>query len=69
MKKKKKDRAKEGTANVFADLDLLHAEQELLRARLTLQIYKVISARELTPPAVASCVAARVTVRRVIGLG
>ena len=48
MKKKKKDRAEEGTANVFADLDLPHAEQELLKARLTLQIYKVITARELT---------------------
>ncbi len=41
-------RAEEGSANVFADLDLPHAEQELLRARLTLQIYKLIKARGLT---------------------
>jgi predicted XRE-type DNA-binding protein len=48
MKKSKTIRAKEGSSNVFADLDLLHAEQELLKARLTLQIYKIIKARGLT---------------------
>lgn len=41
-------RAEEGSANVFGDLDLPHAEQELLRARLTLQIYQLIKARGLT---------------------
>jgi predicted XRE-type DNA-binding protein len=34
--------------NVFADLGLLHPEQELLKARLTLQIYRNIKARDLT---------------------
>jgi predicted XRE-type DNA-binding protein len=49
MKRKSKGiRAEEGSANVFADLDLPHAEQELLKARLTLQIYKLIKARGLT---------------------
>ena len=37
-----------GSGNVFADLELPHAEQELLKARLTLQIYKLIKARGLT---------------------
>jgi predicted XRE-type DNA-binding protein len=48
MKKERKIRAEEGSGNVFADLALPHAEQELLRARLTLQIYKIIKARGLT---------------------
>ena len=38
----------EGSANVFADLGLPHPEQELLKARLTLQIHRVIKARHLT---------------------
>jgi predicted XRE-type DNA-binding protein len=41
-------RGQQGTGNVFADLGLPHAEQELLKARLTLQIYKLIKARGLT---------------------
>jgi predicted XRE-type DNA-binding protein len=40
--------AAEESGNVFADLKLPHAEQELLKARLTLQIYKLIKARGLT---------------------
>src|SRR4029453_17367879 len=44
----KKIRAEEGGGNVFADLDLPHADQELLKARLTLQIHKLIKARGLT---------------------
>ncbi len=41
-------RAEAGSGNVFADLDLPHADQELLRARLTLQIHNLIKARRLT---------------------
>ena len=37
-----------GSGNVFADLGLPHPEQELLKARLTLQIYRIIKARHLT---------------------
>ena len=37
-----------GSGNVFADLALPHPEQELLKARLTLQIYRNIKARHLT---------------------
>ncbi len=34
--------------NVFADLGLPHPEQELLKARLTLQIYRIIKSRHVT---------------------
>ena len=37
----------EGSGNVFADLGLPHPEQELLKARLTLQIHRIITARHL----------------------
>jgi predicted XRE-type DNA-binding protein len=37
-----------GSNNVFADLGLPNPEQELLKARLTLQIYKIIKERGLT---------------------
>jgi predicted XRE-type DNA-binding protein len=46
--RKKKIRAEEGSGNVFADLGLPNPEQELLKARLTLQIYKIVKARGLT---------------------
>ena len=38
----------QSSGNVFADLGLPHPEQELLKARLTLQIYRDITARDLT---------------------
>jgi predicted XRE-type DNA-binding protein len=38
----------EGSGNIFADLGLPHPEQELLKARLTLQIYRIVKARHLT---------------------
>ena len=41
-------RVTEGSGNVFADLGLPNAEQELLKARLTLQIYRIIKQRGLT---------------------
>lgn len=37
-----------GTDNVFADLGLPHSRQELLKARLTLQIYRIIQERGMT---------------------
>ena len=39
---------KDGSGNIFADLELPHPEQELLKARLTLQIYRIVTARRLT---------------------
>jgi predicted XRE-type DNA-binding protein len=48
MPKKSRVRAEVGSGNVFADLGLPNPEQELLKARLTLQIYKIIKARGLT---------------------
>ena len=41
-------RVKEGSGNVFADLGLPNAEQELMKAQLTLQIYRIIKQRGLT---------------------
>lgn len=38
----------DSSGNVFADLGLPHPERELLKARLTLQIYRLIKARSLT---------------------
>ena len=46
--RKRKIRVKEGSGNVFADLGLPNPEQELLKAHLTLQIYKIVKARGLT---------------------
>jgi len=40
-------RAEKSSGNVFADLGLPHPEQELLKAKLTLQIYRLIREREL----------------------
>jgi predicted XRE-type DNA-binding protein len=52
MKKRRKF-AKKGTitpgsGNVFADLGVPNPEQELLKAELTLQIYRIIKQRNLT---------------------
>jgi predicted XRE-type DNA-binding protein len=41
-------RVTEGSGNVSADLGLPNADQELLKARLTLQIYRIIKQRGLT---------------------
>jgi len=50
MRKKAKTRVlvQASSGNVFADLGLPNPEQELLKARLTLQIHKIIKARGLT---------------------
>jgi len=45
---KKPARVKKSSGNVFADLGLPHPEQELLKAQLTLQIYRLIKGRALT---------------------
>ena len=43
-----KIRVEVGSGNIFADLGLPHADRELVRAQLTLQIYRIIKARGLT---------------------
>jgi predicted XRE-type DNA-binding protein len=43
----KKIRMEKSGGNVFADLGLPHPEQELLKAKLTLQIYRLIKKRGL----------------------
>jgi predicted XRE-type DNA-binding protein len=41
-------KVEKSTGNVFADLGLPHPEQELLKAKLTLQIYRLIRRRGFT---------------------
>jgi predicted XRE-type DNA-binding protein len=41
-------RAEKSSGNVFADLGLPHSEQELLKAKLTLEIYRLVKKRDLT---------------------
>jgi predicted XRE-type DNA-binding protein len=41
-------KAEKSRGNVFADLGIPHPEQELLKAKLTLQIYRLIKGRNLT---------------------
>ncbi|HUO05163.1 MAG TPA: helix-turn-helix transcriptional regulator [Candidatus Binataceae bacterium] len=47
-KNKRTIRMETSSGNVFADLGLPNPEQELLKARLTLQIYRLVKARGLT---------------------
>ncbi len=44
----RKDTVTVGSGNVFADLGIPNPEQELLKAELTLQIYRIIKQRNLT---------------------
>jgi predicted XRE-type DNA-binding protein len=43
-----KIRVKEGSGNLFADLGFANPEREEIKARLTLQIYRLIKGRGLT---------------------
>ena len=46
--------ATEGSGNVFADMDLPNADQELVKARLTFQIHTLLKERVLTPAGAAT---------------
>jgi predicted XRE-type DNA-binding protein len=48
MAKKRRIEHEESSGNVFADLGLPNPDQELLKANLTLQIFRAINARKLT---------------------
>lgn len=48
MPKRTKIEVEPSSGNVFADLGLPNPEQELLKAGLTLQIFKVLKVRKLT---------------------
>jgi predicted XRE-type DNA-binding protein len=48
MKPNVKIRVKEGSSNIFADLGFANPVREELKARLTLQIYRLIKGRGLT---------------------
>jgi len=41
------------SGNVFADLGLPNSEQELVKAKLTVQIYRILKTRDLTQTAAA----------------
>ena len=43
-----KKQIEKSSGNVFADLGLAGSDQELLKAKLALQIYRLIKSRELT---------------------
>jgi predicted XRE-type DNA-binding protein len=47
VRTKRPVRAEKSSGNVFADLGLPHPEQELLKAKLTLEIYRLIRKRGL----------------------
>jgi predicted XRE-type DNA-binding protein len=47
-KSAKKTKVAESSGNVFADLGLARAEQDMMKAHLTLQIYQIIQRRGLT---------------------
>jgi predicted XRE-type DNA-binding protein len=47
-KRFKREAVTAGSGNVFADLGIPNPEQELLKAELTLQIYRLIQKRNLT---------------------
>ena len=49
-----KNKHEKSSGNVFADLDLPNSEQELVKAKLTVEIYRLIKARELTQSEAAS---------------
>ena len=48
MSKKTKIEHEKSSGNVFADLGFANPERELLKAHLTLQIYRLIKSRKLT---------------------
>jgi predicted XRE-type DNA-binding protein len=57
--KKSKRGAEVGSGNVFADLALPHPDQEILKARLSLQIHKIIKTRGLTQAKAAEVLGVR----------
>ncbi len=58
-KAKKAIKAEKSSGNVFADLGFPHPEQELLKARLALEIYRIIRRRGLTQTAAAKILGVR----------
>lgn len=48
MSQSRKRKPEKSSGNIFADLGLPNSEQELLKAKLTVEIYRLIKARGLT---------------------
>jgi len=57
--KRSADRVVEGSGNVFADLGLASPEQELLKARLTLEIHSILKESGLTQVEMAKILGVR----------
>ena len=57
MRKKSGIRVEESSGNVFRDLGFPNPEREQLKARLTLQIYRLIKERGLTQAAAGEILA------------
>jgi predicted XRE-type DNA-binding protein len=51
MARRANEKIQESSGNVFADLGFPNPEREQLKARLTLQIYRLIKSRKLTQTA------------------
>ncbi len=51
MRKNSRIRVKDGSGNVFRDLGFPNPERERVKARLTLQIYRLVKGRGLTQAA------------------
>ena len=49
MAKRREIQYEESNGNVFADLGFPNPERELLKAHLTLEIYRIVKRRKLTP--------------------
>lgn len=52
-------RIEDGSGNVFADLGFRHSDQELIKAKLTYEIYRIIKARGLTQAQAAQVLGVR----------
>jgi predicted XRE-type DNA-binding protein len=52
-------KAEKSSGNIFADLGFPHPEQELLKARLALEIYRIIRKRGLTQTEAAKILGVR----------
>ena len=59
IKSSKASRVTKSIGNVFADIGLPESDQELLKAQLTMQVYRLIKSRGLTQAEGASLLGLR----------
>ena len=68
MNKTKKIRIYQGSGNVFADLGFPNAEREQLKARMALQIYRLIKSRRITQAKAGEILGIRLSLPPPVGL-